>query len=286
MRILINLGLCRLLCVTVRQWRDTCFSSCNRPGACQTGRKSVLVCFRLRSSAGHLAWASPCMYLWYWSPGNENTGEGSNRKQKNSKVSNNSTVFNSFSSRSTYCLVSGQSPAFPVPSLKGLYKHSLLPQRRLLGDFIYMLVNSFYRITSCPVRHRVALSHSVTVLVGYLHVIKCVVISFTLPVLGDSLPCLISTPQLKIAPMCTELENVLSISSCWRHHHRAKTYPAFSFFPSLALLKSPPPFLSADHLSLLIPSASFPSLFLFHYNFSTASLTLPGLLPPQPMSRC
>lgn len=28
-----------------------------------------------------------------------------------------------------------QSPAFPVPSLRGLSKHSLLPQSRLLWDF-------------------------------------------------------------------------------------------------------------------------------------------------------
>lgn len=62
--------MCGFVCRAMykRGSRDTCFSSCNRPGACQTGRKSSLVCFRLKSSGGRRAWASPCMYPWCWSP--------------------------------------------------------------------------------------------------------------------------------------------------------------------------------------------------------------------------
>lgn len=66
----------------IKEGADTCFSSCNRPGACQTGRKSSLVCFPLRSSAGRPAWASPCMYLWYWSPGNGQKGKRSKKRQR------------------------------------------------------------------------------------------------------------------------------------------------------------------------------------------------------------
>lgn len=90
-------------------------------------------------------------------------------------------------------------------------------------------VNSSYRITSRPVKLCVALSRLVTILVG-------------VPAASDKVCCLLPylactgnlcttfdrPSELKITPMRTEPENVLSISSCWRHQ-RAKTYPAFSF---------------------------------------------------------
>lgn len=77
-----------------------------------------------------------------------------------------------------------------------------------------------------------------------LQVIKCAVFFLTLPALGIYVPRLISPSELKITPMRTEPENVLSISSCWRHQ-RAKTCPALSLLACFTLLLLP----SDDHLS-------------------------------------
>jgi len=80
-------------------------------------------------------------------------------------------------------------------------------------------------------------------------VIKCAVFSPSLSALGIYVPRLISPSELKIPPMRTEAENVLSISSCWRHQ-RAKTFRAFSFLPSPSFA---PPFPSYDQFSLFFP---------------------------------
>lgn len=102
-----------------------------------------------------------------------------------------------------------------------------------------------------------------------LQVIKCAVFSPTLPALGIYVPRLIGPSELKITPMRTEPENVLSISSCWRHQP-AKTYPAFSFFFPLALFT----LLLLPSL-LLIISHSLPFLLIP----SSIPLSL-SLLPP------
>lgn len=105
-----------------------------------------------------------------------------------------------------------------------------------------------------------------------LQVIKCAVFSLTLPALGIYVPRLIGPSELKITPMRTEPENVLSISSCWRHQ-QAKAYPVFSFFFASPFLFSPsfcpssltffPPPLD----SLVYSSISFiPSPTLFFYS--------------------
>lgn len=124
-----------------------------------------------------------------------------------------------------------------------------------------------------------------------LQVIKCAVFSPTLPALGIYVPRLIGPSELKITPMRTEPENVLSISSCWRHQP-AKTYPAFSFFFPRPFHSPSPPFPSADYLSLspipldslVYSSISFtPSSALFFF-FSPPLFQ--GFLTPQLMARC
>ena len=86
-----------------------------------------------------------------------------------------------------------------------------------------------------------------------LQVIKCAVFPLTLPALGIYVARLIGPSELKITPMRTEPENVLSISSCWRHQ-RAKTHPAFFCLLSLLALFYPP---SRSSLALF-PSSMIP----------------------------
>ncbi len=108
-----------------------------------------------------------------------------------------------------------------------------------------------------------------------LQVIKCAVFSLTLPALGIYVPRLIGPSELKITPMRTEPENVLSISSCWRHQ-RAKTYPAFSSFLSSPFLFSfsslpfcrssltlSPPFNSSVYSSIPLSLSFLPPPFFF-----------------------
>lgn len=99
-----------------------------------------------------------------------------------------------------------------------------------------------------------------------LLVIKCAVFPLTLPALGIYGPRLIGPSELKITPICTQPENVLSISSCWRHQW-AKRIPLFPSFAPRPVY--PPPFPSANHPSL----SSAPT------DSSSISSSLPFLLP-------
>lgn len=83
------------------------------------------------------------------------------------------------------------------------------------GTLKRTVVNSFYRITSCPVTLRVALSCLVTILLwvpAASDKVRC--LSLTQRALGIYAPRFIGPSELKIASMCTAPENVLSISSC------------------------------------------------------------------------
>lgn len=122
-----------------------------------------------------------------------------------------------------------------------------------------------------------------------LQVIKSAVFFLTLSTLGIYVPHLISLSELKITPMCTEPENVLSISSCWRHQW-AKTYPALSPHACFTLLLRPSLLMIiSNSFPLLVILQTFPlslSVFFFFFFFFSFVLLFQALLTPPPMTRC
>ncbi len=198
---------CRLM--NKKTGPNTCFSSCSRPEACQTGRISSLVYFQLKSSGGRRAWASPCMYLWYWSPANghvdkrPNTQKEQRGKQmlghrsthggmRESSYSNEQIILMWFfffffkSKRESVCATESfyelilyhllvthsvrtgggtTKPSLSCSLSQGSVK--TLPASSgadCCGTLKCTAVNSFYRITSRPVKLCVALSRLVTIL--------------------------------------------------------------------------------------------------------------------------
>lgn len=154
------------------------------------------------------------------------------------------------------------------------------------GTLKRAVVNSFYRITSRPVKLCVALSRPVTILVGVpaAKVIKCAVVSLTLPVLG------IYVPPSDRPFGAKNISHAHRAGKCAKHFLLLETSASQSlsrFFPSF----SPRPFYSPfSSLPLLSIPRSIPLSLSFlppHLVFFFIILPLvQGLLTLQPMTRC
>lgn len=146
------------------------------------------------------------------------------------------------------------------------------------GTLKWTVVNSFYRITSRPVKLCVALSRLVTILVW-------------VPVASDEVCCLF--PYLaRSGNLCTTFDQPFRAKNNSHAHRAGKCAKHFllletsagqnlscSFSPRLFYSPSPPFWRSS-----LFLSSWFPRLFLYlHFFFF---LVFQGLLTPQPMTRC
>ena len=176
-----------------------------------------------------------------------------------------------------------QSPAFPVTSQGVCENTPCFLGADCRGTSECAVVNSFYRITSRavkPMRCIVAPGHHI----GWgflLHVIKCVVVSLTLTVLGIYVP-------RPIGPFWAKnISHAHRTGKCAKHFLLLDTSASQNLSPLFPSF-SPHPFYSPSSSLfplLLIPrsiplSLSFlPPLFFFSRCFR-------GLLTPQPMARC
>lgn len=120
----------------------------------------------------------------------------------------------------------------------------------------------------------IVLSGEPYLLVFPLQVIKCSFSSLNLSALGIYGARLISPSELKISSMSAEVENVLSVSSCWRPKP-ILLFPSFFFF---FLLACSPPVQSYKRFShFLPPLCSCMSFISFSTPFFVASsLRTPG----------